>query len=97
LWTAIEKAGTLNGVKVRQAVLTTPFKKTIMGDVKCNQDGTAIFPEPGAAMDAERRARDGQPEQRVEGSPRSAVEPEIARDREDEPGRGFAQGPARRT
>jgi branched-chain amino acid transport system substrate-binding protein len=43
LWEAIEKAGTLDGAKVRQAVLTTQFKGTTMGDVKYNPDGTAIF------------------------------------------------------
>lgn len=44
LWKAIEKAGTLDSAKVRQAVLTTEFKGTTMGDVKYGPDGTAIFP-----------------------------------------------------
>ena len=44
LWVAIEKAGTLDGAKVRQAVLTTEFKNTVNGDIKYNPDGTAIFP-----------------------------------------------------
>lgn len=43
LWEAVEKAGTLDGAKVRQAVLTTEFKGTTMGDVKYSPDGVAIF------------------------------------------------------
>jgi branched-chain amino acid transport system substrate-binding protein len=43
LWEAIEKAGTLDGAKVRQAVLTTEFKGTTMGDVKYSPEGVAIF------------------------------------------------------
>jgi branched-chain amino acid transport system substrate-binding protein len=43
LWQGIEKAGTLDGAKVRQAVLSTPFKGTVMGDVKYNPDGSAVF------------------------------------------------------
>jgi branched-chain amino acid transport system substrate-binding protein len=43
LWEAIEKAGTLDGQKIREAVLTTTFKGTAMGDVKYNPDGTALF------------------------------------------------------
>ncbi|PKN25278.1 MAG: hypothetical protein CVU64_20270 [Deltaproteobacteria bacterium HGW-Deltaproteobacteria-21] len=44
LWTAIEKAGTLDGAKVREAVLSTDFKGTVMGDIKYAPDGTASFP-----------------------------------------------------
>ena len=45
LFAAIEKAGTLDGAKVHEAVLNTPFKNTVMGDVKYDPaDGTAIFP-----------------------------------------------------
>jgi branched-chain amino acid transport system substrate-binding protein len=44
LWQAIEKAGTLDGATVRDVVMTTQFKGTIMGDVKYGPDGTAIFP-----------------------------------------------------
>jgi branched-chain amino acid transport system substrate-binding protein len=44
MFMAIEKAGTLDGAKVREAVMTTQFKGTAMGDVKYNADGTAIFP-----------------------------------------------------
>ena len=44
LFTAIEKAGTVDGAKVRQAVLSTPFKGTTMGDIKYSEDGTALFP-----------------------------------------------------
>ena len=44
LFQAIEKAGTLDGAKVREAVLTTEFKGTVMGDIKYNPDGTAVFP-----------------------------------------------------
>jgi branched-chain amino acid transport system substrate-binding protein len=43
LWTSIENAGTLDGAKIRQAVLSTQFKGTTMGDIKYNPDGTAIF------------------------------------------------------
>jgi branched-chain amino acid transport system substrate-binding protein len=43
LWQAIEKAGTLDGAKVKQAVMTETFKGTTMGDVKYQPDGTAIF------------------------------------------------------
>jgi branched-chain amino acid transport system substrate-binding protein len=43
LWEAVEKAGTLDGAKVRQAVLTTEFKGTTMGDVKYSPEGVAIF------------------------------------------------------
>lgn len=44
LFEAIEKAGTLNSAKVRDAVMKTAFKGTTMGDVKYGPDGTAIFP-----------------------------------------------------
>jgi len=45
LFTAIEKAGTLDSAKVKEAVLSMPFKQTVMGDIKYNSvDGTAIFP-----------------------------------------------------
>jgi branched-chain amino acid transport system substrate-binding protein len=47
LFKAIEVAGTLDGAKVREAVLTTPFKGTVMGDIKYNPDGTAVFPLAG--------------------------------------------------
>jgi len=42
LWKAIEKAGTLDSAKVRQAVLDNEFE-TVMGKVKYNKDGVAIF------------------------------------------------------
>jgi branched-chain amino acid transport system substrate-binding protein len=42
LWQAIEKAGTLDSAKVRQAVLDNEFE-TVMGKVKYDQDGVAIF------------------------------------------------------
>jgi hypothetical protein len=29
---------------VREAVLATEFKGTVMGDIKYNPDGTAVFP-----------------------------------------------------
>ena len=41
LFEAIEKAGTLDGAKVREAVLKYEFKDTAMGDVKYNKDGYA--------------------------------------------------------
>ena len=43
LFTAVEKAGTLDHAKVREAVLTSEFKGTAMGDVKYAPDGTAIL------------------------------------------------------
>ncbi|MFZ0451615.1 MAG: amino acid ABC transporter substrate-binding protein [Desulfatiglandaceae bacterium] len=42
LWQAIEKAGTLDSAKVRQAVLDNEFE-TVMGKVKYDKDGVAIF------------------------------------------------------
>ena len=42
LWQAIEKAGTLDGKKVRQAVLNSRFH-TVMGPVKYQSNGVAIF------------------------------------------------------
>jgi len=42
LFAAIERAGTLNGAKVRDAVMTTPFKGTVMGDLKYRPDGTCV-------------------------------------------------------
>ncbi len=42
LWQAIEKAGTLDSAKVRQAVLNNEFQ-TVMGKVKYDQDGVATF------------------------------------------------------
>jgi branched-chain amino acid transport system substrate-binding protein len=47
LWEAIQKAGSVDSAKVKQAVMTNTFKGTTMGDVKYNPDGTAIFPLPG--------------------------------------------------
>jgi len=47
LFKAIEVAGTLDGARVREAVLTTEFKGTVMGDIKYNPDGTAVFPLAG--------------------------------------------------
>jgi branched-chain amino acid transport system substrate-binding protein len=43
LFTAVEKAGTLDNAKVREAVLNTEFKGTAMGDTKYAPDGTAIL------------------------------------------------------
>ena len=42
LWQAIEKAGTLDGKKVRDAVLTNRFD-TVMGPVKYQPNGVALF------------------------------------------------------
>lgn len=42
MFAAIEKAGTLDGEKVRQAVMTMQFKGTSMGDAKYRPDGTAL-------------------------------------------------------
>ena len=43
LFSAIEKAGTLDGAKVREAVLSTQFKGTTMGDLKYSPDGLALL------------------------------------------------------
>lgn len=45
LWQAIEKAGTLDSKKVRQAVLNNTFD-TVMGEVDYNNSGVAIYPAP---------------------------------------------------
>jgi branched-chain amino acid transport system substrate-binding protein len=42
MFMAIEKAGTLDGAKVREAVMTMDFKDTAMGNAKYRPDGTAI-------------------------------------------------------
>ncbi len=42
LWAAIEKAGTLDSAKVREAVLANEFE-TVMGKVKYDKDGVATF------------------------------------------------------
>jgi branched-chain amino acid transport system substrate-binding protein len=46
LWQAIEKAGTLDSAKVRQAVLANEFD-TVMGKVDYNDKGVALFPSAG--------------------------------------------------
>ncbi len=43
LWQAIEKAGTLDSAKVRQAVIENKFK-TVMGKVDYDERGIALFP-----------------------------------------------------
>ena len=43
LWQAIEKAGTLDSAKVRDAVWGGEFKGTVMGDVKYDKTGVALF------------------------------------------------------
>jgi len=47
LWQAIEKAGSLDSAKVRAAVAGGEFKGTVMGDVKYDQDGIALFNSTG--------------------------------------------------
>lgn len=42
LWQAIERAGTLDSAKVREAVVSNEFKGTVMGDVKYDADGVAL-------------------------------------------------------
>jgi len=42
LWSAIEKAGTLDSAKVREAVLANEFD-TVMGKVKYDERGVAVF------------------------------------------------------
>jgi branched-chain amino acid transport system substrate-binding protein len=44
LWSAIEKAGSLDSAKVRDAVLKYEFKGTVMGDIKYSPEGVASFP-----------------------------------------------------
>ncbi|MBN2041615.1 MAG: amino acid ABC transporter substrate-binding protein [Spirochaetes bacterium] len=46
LWQAIEKAGTLNGAKIRQAVLDNKFQ-TVNGPVDYDEKGVASFPPAG--------------------------------------------------
>ncbi len=43
LWQAIEKAGTLDGAHVRQAVLKNRFE-TVNGNVEYNEKGVALYP-----------------------------------------------------
>jgi branched-chain amino acid transport system substrate-binding protein len=43
LWQAIERAGTLDSAKVKEAVVNHEFKGTVIGDVKYGPDGTATF------------------------------------------------------
>ena len=43
LFQAIEKAGSVDGAKVREAVLSNTFD-TVMGPVKYQQNGSAVFP-----------------------------------------------------
>jgi len=38
LWSAIEKAGSLDSAAIKEAVLTYEFKDTVMGDVKYNRE-----------------------------------------------------------
>jgi len=45
LWQAVEKAGTLDGAKIRQAVLANEFV-TVNGKVKYDDKGIAIFRMP---------------------------------------------------
>ena len=45
LWQAVEKAGTLDGAKIRQAVLANEFQ-TVNGKVKYDDKGMAIFKMP---------------------------------------------------
>ena len=47
LWQAIEKAGSLDSAKVRQAIAGGEFKGTVMGDVKYDKDGLALCESTG--------------------------------------------------
>lgn len=47
LWQSIEKAGTLDSAKVRQAVLDNEFQ-TMMGNVKYDKNGVATFVSTGS-------------------------------------------------
>lgn len=44
LFKAIEVAGTLDSAKIREAVLTTQFQGTVLGDIRYTPDGVAIIP-----------------------------------------------------
>ena len=44
LFEAIDMAGTLDGAKVREVVLKTDWKDTVLGDVKYNEKGYAFIP-----------------------------------------------------
>ena len=45
LWQAVEKAGSVDSAKVRQAVLDNEFE-TVMGKVDYDEKGVALFPQP---------------------------------------------------
>jgi branched-chain amino acid transport system substrate-binding protein len=47
LWQAIERAGSLDSAKVRAAVVGGEFKGTVMGDVKYDSTGVALFDSTG--------------------------------------------------
>jgi branched-chain amino acid transport system substrate-binding protein len=42
LFEAIERAGTLDGAKVRAQIVSSEFKDTVMGDVKYDEHGSAV-------------------------------------------------------
>ena len=44
LFEAIEMAGTVDGAKVRDVVMKTEWKDTLVGDVKYNEQGYAAIP-----------------------------------------------------
>ena len=44
LFEAIEKAGTLDGAKVREVVVNTEWKNTVLGDIKYDEHGFAPIP-----------------------------------------------------
>jgi branched-chain amino acid transport system substrate-binding protein len=48
LFEAIEKAGTLDGAKVREVVVNTEWKNTVLGDVKYDETGFAAIPSVAA-------------------------------------------------
>ena len=47
LWQAIERAGSVDSAKVRDAVVNHEFKGTVMGDVKYGPDGVALSESTG--------------------------------------------------
>ncbi len=42
LFASIEKAGSVDSAKVREAVMNTPFKGAVMRDIKYEADATAM-------------------------------------------------------
>ena len=64
---AIEKAGSTNSAKVRDAMLGAEFKGTMMGDLKFDDKGNCILPSLALQWwDGEENARLSASEERME-------------------------------